>query len=324
VNLERIVLGGASHPDGTALRMALEESSLAVREVALLDPAPAGLLTQFRGEPNLSTPLPREPEGCREVLEETDLAFLCGDAKEVAPTQAWCARSGPPAVSLAPRGPDAPEGPCVFLPLNAGTLEAGARIAYAPSAPACAAARILAPLQARAAVRRVATVVLVPVSEECQDGPQALHDQAVALLSMKPMPEDVFPQQRAFNLVPRGPLPRFEEEAREILGLPDGSIWASAVASPVFRGYGLGMWVEFEEPLEPTAAGDLLRGTDLSFAERSQAGPVEAMEAEELRLAPPAGEPGRIWLWAAFEGSASGNLDNALDLARTLIEGGET
>ena len=69
MNPQRIVLAGATHPDGAALRAALEDATLAVGDITLLDPAPAGLLTQFRGEPKLSIPLPREPEDCAGAVE---------------------------------------------------------------------------------------------------------------------------------------------------------------------------------------------------------------------------------------------------------------
>jgi aspartate-semialdehyde dehydrogenase len=178
-------------------------------------------------------------------------------------------------------------------------------------------------LKARADLLRAGAFLLVPVSEDHQEGPQALHDQTVALLSMKPIPEEIFPQQRAFNLLPRGPLPRLEQETAEILGLPDGTVWAAAASSPVFIGYGLAIWVELDVPLEPRAAGELLAESGLILAEPGGSGPVEATEAEEMRVAHPQGAPGRLWLWAAFEAAASGNLDNAVDLARCLIEGGE-
>jgi aspartate-semialdehyde dehydrogenase len=319
----RILLAGAADPEGTAIREALDASSFQVSEMALLDPDPAGLLTQFRGETKMSAPIPPAGPALDELLEGVDLAFLCGPADPVGPLQARCAREGPAAVSTAPPDTNAPGGPCVYLHQNA-EAGAGKTLLYAPSPAACAAVRLLAPLDAEVEVEEVSAILLTPASDREPQGAQALCDQTTALLNMQPVPTETFPFQRAFNLLPPVLAPRLQDEVVEILSLESGSVAAATIAAPVFHGHGLALCARTRYPIDGHDATGLLRRAGLPVQEGVDAGPVAVAAASEMRAAPPAAHDRRLWMWAAFDPESSGSLQNALDLGRRLIEGDDS
>jgi aspartate-semialdehyde dehydrogenase len=119
-------------------------------------------------------------------------------------------------------------------------------------------ALLLTHLAKTGAIRRSVAEIFEPVSERGQAGIDELQKQTVALLSFKPLPQALFDAQAAFNM-----LPQFGSESQ--LSLDDieqkierhlASLLASSavpmaslrlIQAPVFHGYSMCIWVEFEE-----------------------------------------------------------------------------
>lgn len=108
-------------------------------------------------------------------------------------------------------------------------------------------------------IARAAVEIFEPASARGQSGITELQKQAVSLLSFKPLPKQVFDAQLSFNL-----LAEYGEEAPEALSLFEQRIerhLATLLAktgvtpmpsmrliqAPVFHGYSLSVWMEFEK-----------------------------------------------------------------------------
>jgi len=129
---------------------------------------------------------------------------------------------------------------------------------------AIAIAMILPRLHTRFPVRRSVIHVFEPASERGTPGVEELQQQTVGLLSFKSMPKKIFDAQLSFNMLAQygeeAPFPlelaelRIERHLATLLSRGAGSAAAPApmpslrlIQAPVFHGYSLSLWVEFEE-----------------------------------------------------------------------------
>jgi aspartate-semialdehyde dehydrogenase len=105
---------------------------------------------------------------------------------------------------------------------------------------------------------RAVVHVLEPASARGQRGITELQKQAVSLLSFKPMPKEVFDAQLGFNLLAEygaeapEPLSGFEQRVERHLAtlLANSGLTPMPslrmIQAPVFHGYSLSIWTEFE------------------------------------------------------------------------------
>src|ERR1700734_3424671 len=127
---------------------------------------------------------------------------------------------------------------------------------------AIAIALLLTHLQKARPIRRSVIEIFEPVSERGKAGIDELQKQAVALLSFKPLPKAVFDAQISFNMLSQygseAPLSLEDIELkidRHLASLLAASDKDSAVPmpslrliqAPVFHGYSISVWLEFEE-----------------------------------------------------------------------------
>ena len=127
---------------------------------------------------------------------------------------------------------------------------------------AIALALFLRRLQVHDPIRRSVVQVFAPASEQGAAGVEELQQQTIGLLSFKNLPRKVFDTQASFNLLarygPDAPSPLEESELRierhlaTLLALPgegEGAPMPSlrVIQAPIFHGYGMSAWVEFEE-----------------------------------------------------------------------------
>ncbi len=113
-------------------------------------------------------------------------------------------------------------------------------------------------LQKARAIRRSVIEIFEPVSERGKAGIDELQKQAVALLSFKPLPKAVFDAQVSFNMLSQygSEAPLSLEEIELKIDRHLASLLAASGApmpslrlmqAPVFHGYSISAWVEFEE-----------------------------------------------------------------------------
>jgi aspartate-semialdehyde dehydrogenase len=127
---------------------------------------------------------------------------------------------------------------------------------------AIAIALLLSHLQKAGSVRRSVIEIFEPVSERGKPGIDELQKQAVALLSFKPLPKAIFDAQVSFNMLSEygseAPLSLEEIELKidrhlaSLLATSDKDKGAAMpslrlIQAPVFHGYSISAWVEFEE-----------------------------------------------------------------------------
>jgi len=127
---------------------------------------------------------------------------------------------------------------------------------------AIAIALLLTHLAKAGAIRRSVIEIFEPVSERGKAGIDELQKQTVALLSFKPLPKELFDAQVSFNMLSQfgsdSPLSLEEIELKidrhlasllassdEHGGTPMPSL--RLIQAPLFHGYSISAWVEFEE-----------------------------------------------------------------------------
>ncbi len=140
---------------------------------------------------------------------------------------------------------------------------AGRRIALPPPA-ASALAAVLAPLHAAAGVRRVVVSIYEAAATAGQSGLDELLEQVRGLLTQQDVPAAEFPEQLAFNVIPRtGPFTpegdteperRLVASLRRLLAAPDLRVAVTAARVPAFHGTSASVNVELERPLSPAEA----------------------------------------------------------------------
>jgi aspartate-semialdehyde dehydrogenase len=203
---------------------------------------------------------------------------------------------------------------------------------------AIAMALFLRRLQAHDPIRRSIIHVFAPASEQGVKGVEELQQQAVNLLSFKPLPKAVFDAQIGFTMLAQygeeAPVSLEETELRierhlaTLLDLPgdgEGAPMPSlrVVQAPVFHGYSFSAWVEFEgnpgvEALQSSLQVDAIdvRGADLEPPNNvGQAGQGGISVGAIL---PDRNEADAVWFWFVAD-----NLrllaENAVAVARELV-----
>ena len=170
------------------------------------------------------------------------------------------AQPGPAIVDVSGGLEDLPQARLRAPMAEAPDFHAGDGIQTIAQPAAIALALLLTHLQKAGAIRRSVVEIFEPVSERGQAGIEELQKQAVALLSFKPLPKDVFDAQVSFNMLSQYgseaalSLEEIEQKIDRHLasllaatGAPMPSL--RLIQAPVFHGYSISAWVEFEESL---------------------------------------------------------------------------
>lgn len=166
-------------------------------------------------------------------------------------------------------------------------------------------------------ITQVVAHVFEPVSERGKKGIAELQKQTTNLLSFKPLDKAVFDTQVSFNM-----LPRYGEEAGAKLAsveqritrdlatllsrLPNKAAIPSpsvrVVHAPVFHGYSISLWVEFERTANAQAAEEALASAQVEVRRADEEAPDNVGAAGQSGLI--AGDirvdennPRALWIW---------------------------
>ncbi len=136
-------------------------------------------------------------------------------------------------------------------------------------------------------IRQAVAHIFEPASERGFQAASELHEQTTSLFSFKPLKKEVFDSQLSFNLLPKygGAAPvslsaveqRIERDLATILAnqrdspLPMPSV--RVVAAPVFHGYSLSIWVEFETDINAGDLGEALASAQIEVRDSNQEAP---------------------------------------------------
>ena len=150
---------------------------------------------------------------------------------------------------------------------------------------AIALAVFLIQLQKSAKIARSVVQIFEPVSERGHAGIDELQKQTVGLLSLKPLQKDVYDAQISFNM-----LPQYGSDSRHSLAAIESkidrhlaSLLAGAgtvpmpslrlVQAPVFHGYSISLWVEFETNVDVETIERGLASVKLTCAGKNMSHP---------------------------------------------------
>jgi len=251
------VVVGSDSLMGRELRELIADAHLPV-DLKLIaeDPEQAGILTEQGGEPALILGLEAH------TIRDAGVVFLAGSA-ESARKALELGAGAPVVIDLTHAGEDHPRSFIRAPFLEPSGFRAPEDAVHSIAHPAAIAiAMVLTRVHGQFPVARSVIHVFEPASERGAAGVEELQQQTLSLLSFKSMPKKVFDQQLSFNMLARygdeAPFPlesaelRIERHLAKLLSRAAGSPVAPMpslrlIQAPVFHGYSLSLWIEFED-----------------------------------------------------------------------------
>jgi len=238
-----------------------------------------------------------------------------------------------------------PEVPLVVPEANAHALaELPRRIVANPNCTTMVGMPVLKPLHVEAGLRRVVVSTYQSVSGAGLKGVDELAEQVAKVGEQSPSltfdgsavefpSSNVFPGPIAFNVLPHAgdfvddetnEEHKFRDEARKILEIPDLPLSCTCVRVPVYCGHSLSLNVEFERPLSPERARQLLaEAPGVSLVDVPS--PLLAAGADPSYVGRIRHDPGAengLALFVSGDNLRKGAALNAVQIAEALIERG--
>ena len=239
-----------------------------------------------------------------------------------------------------------PDVPLVVPEVNADALDDIPKgIVANPNCTTMVAMPVLAPLHDEAGLRRLVVSTYQAVSGAGRAGVEELAEQVTAAAEGSaalatdgsavalPAPEQ-FPEPVAFNVIPmRGSLlddgseetdeeRKLRDESRKILGIPDLAVSGTCVTVPVYTGHSLSINAEFEQPLAPERARELLAGA-AGVELVGVPNPLLATGADPIYVGRVRRDPGvrnGLALFVSGDNLRKGAALNAVQIAEALVE----
>ncbi|HLH00722.1 MAG TPA: Asd/ArgC dimerization domain-containing protein [Bryobacteraceae bacterium] len=220
--------------------------------------------------------------------------------------------------------------------VQASAVDAPTGIQVIAHPAAIAVALFLVQLQKSARIRRSVVQIFEPVSERGQVGLDELQRQTVGLLSFKPLQKDVYDAQVSFNMLAQygsdspHSLAAIEQRIERHLAslLADaGSIPMPSlrlIQAPVFHGYSISLWVEFESHPEVAAIARGLASSQIDVRGKEHEPPTNVGAAGQSGIAVGAiardrNDPRACWFWLVADNLRIA-AENALEVVREVIK----
>jgi len=288
----------------------------------------AGKLTEQAGEPALVTPL------AAETLEFAQSIFLAGAVESIEKLRQLAPRAHLIDLTYATEDlPDARLRAPMVEP--AGYRPTSDAIHLIGNGAAIAIALVLGRLHASHPMKRALAHVFEPASERGAQGLDELQQQTVGLLSFKGQPKQIFDAQLAFNMLARygeeSPFAlqdaelRIERHLATLLAASGGAPIPSLrlIQAPVFHGYSISLWVEFDQNPGVSAIEEALEGEPVD---------LRAGDAEPPNVVGIAGQGGlaignialdrnhsqAAWLWIVADNLRL-RAENAIAVAQAFL-----
>jgi aspartate-semialdehyde dehydrogenase len=215
-------------------------------------------------------------------------------------------------------------------------LNAAAAIQVIAHPAAIAIALFLTHLRKAGAIRRSVIETVEPASERGAAGIEELQKQAVALLSFKPLPKEIYDAQVAFNLLPEygsdSPHKLADIELkidRHLASLlaTEGNVPMPSlrlIHAPVFHGYGISVWTEFEENPGMDAIIDALASNDIDIRTADHEPPSNVGVAGQRgitvgAITPDRNQPRAFWFWIAADNLRIA-AENVVEVVREALK----
>jgi len=203
---------------------------------------------------------------------------------------------------------------------------------------AIALALFLRRLHAHDAIRSAVIEIFAPASEHGTAGVEELQQQTISLLSFKSLPRAIFDTQSAFNLLARygeeAPIPletselRIERHLATLLALPGEGADAPMpslrlIQAPVFHGYSVSAWVEFEnnpgiEAIESALVAGPIEVRGAEFEPPTNVGQAGQSGIAVGAITPDRNNPDAVWFWVVTDNLRL-SAENAVAVAREMV-----
>jgi aspartate-semialdehyde dehydrogenase len=277
-----------------------------------------------------------------EAFAGMDFAFFAGTegAKGASQTLGWEAvKRGCVVIDNGDDFRMDPRVPLVVPEINPEALKDHPGFIANPNCSTIIALMPLAPLHKAARIQRIVASTYQAVSGTGAPAVKELEAQARAWAAGQPLPREVYPHQIAFNVIPSvGSFKddsgesteeiKMRKETHKILGDPSIRVGNTCVRVPVLNGHSIAMNVEFEKPLSPGQAREILStapGVKV-IDDPKNAGypmPIDASGHYDVlvgRIRKDQSAQNGLVLWCAGDNIWKGAAQNAIQIAELLVE----
>ena len=278
-----------------------------------------------------------------DAFDGMDFAFFAGTegAKGASQTLGWEAvKRGCVVIDNGDDFRMDPKVPLVIPEINPEALEGHQGLIANPNCSTIIALMPLAPLHKVARIKRIVASTYQAVSGTGAPAVKELEAQAKAWAAGQPMPREVYPHQIAFNVLPAvGSFKddsgesteeiKMRKETHKILG--DGAIRVgnTCVRVPVINGHSIAINVEFEKPLSPEQAREILQkapGVQVVDDPKHSVYPMPLQasghyEVQVGRIRKDQSTDNGLVLWCSGVNIWKGAAQNAIQIAEALISG---
>lgn len=313
-----IAIVGGETLAGKEIHELLEARKLDAELIASPEPENATILTRSKDEPVVMQPFQAADLSAARIL------ILAADPEtsRAAYEKIRDAKPGPVAIDVGGALEDLAESrlraPMVEAPGFQAEAQVHAFKVHTIAHPAAIAiALLLTHLEKARKIRRAVIEIFEPVSERGKAGIDELQKQTVALLSFKPLPKEIFDAQAAFSMLSQygAEAPQSLEEielkiGRHLASLlgPSGAPMPSLrlIHAPVFHGYSISAWVEFEENPGMDGIFQALGSAHIDVRTRDHEPPTNVGVAGQSgitvgSIAQDRNQPRAWWFWMAAD-----------------------
>lgn len=276
-----------------------------------------------------------------EAFEGMDYAFFAGTegAKGASQTLGWAAVEH--GCVVIDNGDDFrmdPKVPLVIPEINPDALANHKGLIANPNCSTIIALMPLAPLHKVARIKRIVASTYQAVSGTGAPAVKELEAQAKAWAAGQPLPREVYPHQIAFNVIPAvGSFKddsgesteeiKMRKETHKILGDASIRVGNTCVRVPVINGHSIAINVEFEKPLSPEQAREILKkapGVQVVDDPKNGAYPMPIKasgiyDVQVGRIRKDQSVDNGLVLWCAGDNIWKGAAQNAIQIAEALI-----
>jgi aspartate-semialdehyde dehydrogenase len=278
-----------------------------------------------------------------EAFEGMDFAFFAGTegAKGASQTLGWEAvKRGCVVIDNGDDFRMDDRVPLVIPEINPQALKGHQGLIANPNCSTIIALMPLAPLHKAATIKRIVASTYQAVSGTGAPAVKELDQQMHAWAAGQPLPREVYPHQIAFNVLPSvGSFKddsgesteeiKMRKETHKILGDAAIRVGNTCVRVPVFNGHSIAINVEFEKPITPAQARDLLaKSPGVKVVDDPKNAvypmPLQASGTYDVlvgRIRKDQSCDNGLVLWCAGDNIWKGAAQNAIQIAEELIKG---
>lgn len=331
---KRVAVLGATGLVGREMLYTLEQRKFPVSElIPLASPRSAGKKVVFNGE----------EIGVRAVNEDSfkgvDIALFSAGGKTSKQWAPVAAASGAVVIDNSSAWRMDPEVPLIVPEINAGDVSMAKNkgIIANPNCSTIQAVVVLYPLHKAAGLKYINISTYQSVAGTGKAAIESLRDGAKAAIKGEEYGDDVYPHNIAFNLLPHiGPFDeegiseeewKMVNESRKIMHIPGLRVSGITVRVPIFRCHGESVTAQFERPLSPAEAREILKNApgvavrdDPKNAEYPM--PIETAGKDDVcvgRIRRDTGLDNALAMWVVGDNLRKGAALNAVQIAEKLL-----